>query len=66
MAGAMSAAEDSCRGLRDRAILAALMYHGLRREEFSQLQLTDLRMLGKDGKIHWPPSHRLAKARLQD
>lgn len=66
---------DSCKGLRDRAILAVLLYHGLRREECAQLQLSDLqerrgikhlRVLGKGGKIRWIPLHPVAAARLHD
>ncbi|MEB8059305.1 tyrosine-type recombinase/integrase [Pseudomonas fulva] len=64
---------DTCQGLRDQAILAVLLYHGLRREECAQLQLSDLqerrgikhlRVLGKGGKTRWLPLHPVAAARL--
>lgn len=34
--------DTSLKGLRDRAILAVLLYHGLRREEAAQLQVNHL------------------------
>ncbi|WP_055137520.1 tyrosine-type recombinase/integrase [Pseudomonas corrugata] len=61
------------KGRRDQAILAVLLYHGLRREECAQLQLGDLqerrgikhlRVLGKGGKIRYLPLHPKAAARL--
>ncbi|RMT13999.1 Orf28, partial [Pseudomonas amygdali pv. lachrymans] len=33
---------ETLKGLRDRAILAVLLYHGLRREEAAQLKTGDL------------------------
>ena len=33
---------DTLKGLRDRAILATLLYHGLRREELSRLRVRDI------------------------
>ncbi|MGX0957694.1 site-specific recombinase XerD [Pseudomonas viridiflava] len=34
--------DTTLKGQRDRAILAVLLYHGLRREEASQLQVSDI------------------------
>lgn len=56
--------EDTLKGLRDRAILAVLLYHGLRREELCRLRVCDLqqregvlhlRIDGKGGKIRFVP-----------
>lgn len=64
---------DSLKGLRDRAILAVLLYHGLRREECAQLQLNDLqerrgikhlRIWGKGGKLRFLPLHPVAADRI--
>lgn len=60
-------------GLRDRALLAVLLYHGLRREEAAGLQVTDLqdrrgirhlRILGKGNKVRYVPLHPVAAERL--
>lgn len=57
-------AADTLQGKRDRAILATLLYHGLRREEVCRLRLRDLhqregvphfRVHGKGGKIRYVP-----------
>lgn len=59
--------------LRGRAILALLLYHGLRREEATQLLLHHLMerrgikhlvILGKDDKIRYQPLHLMAMDRL--
>ncbi|UMZ12928.1 tyrosine-type recombinase/integrase [Pseudomonas sp. MPFS] len=64
---------DSVKGVRDRAILAVLLYHGLRREECAQLQLNDLqerrgikhlRIKGKGGKLRFLPLHPVASERI--
>lgn len=64
---------DTLKGLRDQAILAVLLYHGLRREEASRLQVNDLherrglkhlRVHGKGGKLRYLPLHPVAAARL--
>jgi integrase len=34
--------EKSLKGLRDRALLATLLYHGLRREELCRLRIKDI------------------------
>jgi len=55
--------------MRDRAILATLLYHGLRRAELCALHLVDLqerhgvrslRVHGKGGKIRYVPLHPAA------
>lgn len=57
---------NSDKGVRDRAVLAVLLYHGLRRQEVAQLRLDDLlmrdgyehlRVLGKGGKQRYIPLH---------
>ncbi len=56
--------EHTLKGQRDRAILATLLYHGLRREELCKLRVRDLqqregilhlRIEGKGGKIRFVP-----------
>ncbi len=63
----------SIKGQRDRAILAVLLYHGLRREEAARLQVDDLqqrrglqhlRIHGKGGKLRYVPLHPVAAERL--
>ncbi|AWZ83906.1 tyrosine-type recombinase/integrase [Pseudomonas aeruginosa] len=60
-------------GLRDRAILAVLLYHGLRREEAARLTIQDmqerrgikhLRVHGKGGKLRYLPMHPIALERI--
>src|SRR6516225_6997776 len=55
---------DTLKGVRDRAILATLLYHGIRREELSGLRVKDLhsrggvmhiRVKGKRSKIRFIP-----------
>ena len=67
--------EKTLKGKRDRAILATLLYHGLRREELCRLQVKDcsqrrglmhLRVQGKGGKIRFLPVHPRALMRIQD
>lgn len=57
---------DTLKGIRDRAILATLLYHGLRREELCRLLVKDLqlregvlhfRVQGKRDKIRYVPVH---------
>ncbi|RMO22768.1 Tyrosine recombinase XerC, partial [Pseudomonas syringae pv. pisi] len=64
---------ESLQGLRDRAMLAVLLYHGLRREELCLLQTVDLherrgvkhlRIHGKGGKIRYLPLHPVAAERI--
>jgi len=61
------------KGQRDRAILAVLLYHGLRREEAARLLVEDiqerrgikhLRIHGKGGKIRYLPLHPVAAERI--
>jgi site-specific recombinase XerD len=67
-ARALLAAPDAgtCKGLRDRAILSVLLYHGLRREELCRLKVRDiharrgvlhLRVHGKGNKTRYLPLH---------
>jgi integrase/recombinase XerD len=57
---------DTLKGVRDRAILAALLYHGIRREELCRLCVRDIetregvkhfRIQGKGDKIRYIPVH---------
>ncbi|MCH5633815.1 tyrosine-type recombinase/integrase [Pseudomonas syringae pv. syringae] len=61
------------KGIRDRAILAVLLYHGLRREEAAQLMTGDLQdrrgikhlqVRGKGGKTRYLPLHPVAAERI--
>jgi len=61
------------KGLRDRAILAVLLYHGLRREEAAQLMTGDLQdrrgikhlqVRGKGGKTRYLPLHPVAAEKI--
>lgn len=63
------------KGLRDRAILAVLLYHGLRREEAAQLGVGDmlerrgikhLLVHGKGGKVRYLPLHPVAADRIHN
>jgi integrase/recombinase XerD len=61
---------DSLQGKRDRAILAALLYHALRRDELCKLTVKDfkherrgvphLKISGKGGKTRYVPLHPAA------
>lgn len=58
---------ETLKGKRDRAILSALLYHGIRREELARLKVKDynqmrrgvahLRIQGKGGKMRFIPTH---------
>jgi len=59
-------APDTLKGVRDRAILATLFYHGISRDELCLLRLRDiqsrqgvmhLRIDGKGDKIRFVPVH---------
>ncbi len=67
--------EDTLKGKRDRAILAVLFFHGLRREELCKLRVKDveerhgvkhLRVHGKGGKTRFVPAHAAALGRIAD
>ncbi len=68
--------EKSLKGLRDRAILATLLYHALRREELCRLTVGDfrherrgvlhLRVCGKGEKKRYVPLHGVAKDLIED
>jgi site-specific recombinase XerD len=64
---------ETVKGLRDRALLAVLLYHGLRREEAARLTMSDLgerrgikhlRVHGKGKKIRFLPLHPVAAERI--
>ena len=64
---------ETVKGVRDRAILAVLLYHGLRREEAARLTMSDLverrgikhlRVHGKGKKIRFLPLHPVAAERI--
>ena len=63
------------KGKRDRAILAVLFFHGLRREELCKLRVKDveqrhgvmhLRVHGKGGKLRFVPAHPAALGRISE
>ena len=67
---------ESLKGKRDRAILATLLYHALRREELCKLLIKDfkherrgvvhLKVSGKGGKTRYIPLHPAADGLIQD
>ena len=61
--------EDTLKGIRDRALLAILLYHGLRREELCKLKIKDIEtrqgiphlcVKGKRDRIRYVPIHPAA------
>jgi integrase/recombinase XerD len=66
----------SVKGKRDRAILATLLYHALRRDELCQLKVKDfrherrgvahLKVTGKGGKTRYVPLHPAASGLIVD
>jgi integrase/recombinase XerD len=66
----------SLKGKRDRAILATLLYHALRRDELCQLKVRDfrherrgvahLKISGKGGKLRYVPLHPAASGLIVD
>jgi len=66
---------STLQGLRDRAMLATLLYHGLRRAELCALRLVDLQdrrgvrhlqIHGKGSKIRYVPLHPFAAGAIAD
>ena len=66
---------DTLKGVRDRAILATLLYHGIRREELCGLRVKDMqsrqgvmhfRIKGKRDKIRFVPVHALAQRLIEE
>src|SRR6202163_1992180 len=66
---------DTLKGVRDRAILATLLYHGIRREELCLLRVKDLhsrqgvmhfRVKGKRAKIRFVPVNAAAQRTIED
>lgn len=66
--------ETTLKGIRDRAVLATLLYHGLRREELCKLNVGDLhlregvlhlRVDGKGGKTRFLPVAAEAARRIE-
>jgi integrase/recombinase XerD len=68
--------ESSLKGKRDRAMLATLLYHALRRDELCRLKLKDfkherrgvahLKVSGKGGKTRYVPLHPAASGLIVD
>lgn len=67
--------EHTRNGKRDRAILATLLYHGLRREEVWALRVRDIqsrqgvthfRIRGKRDKIRFVPVHTMAQRLIEE
>jgi integrase/recombinase XerD len=67
--------EDTLKGVRDRAILATLLYHGIRREELCSLKIRDIqsrqgvmhfRIKGKRDKIRFIPVHAMAQRLIEE
>lgn len=68
-------AADTLKGVRDRAILATLLYHGIRREELCGLRVKDLhsrqgvmhfRIKGKRAKIRFVPVNAGAQRMIEE
>jgi site-specific recombinase XerD len=67
---------DSLKGKRDRALLATLLYHALRRDELCRLKVKDykqerrgvphLKVSGKGGKTRYVPLHPAASRLILD
>jgi integrase/recombinase XerD len=66
---------DTLKGVRDRAILATLLYHGIRREELCGLRVRDMqsrqgvmhfRIKGKRDKIRFVPTHPMAQRLIEE
>jgi len=68
-------APDTLKGVRDKAILATLLYHGIRREELCLLRLRDMqsrqgvmhfRIKGKRDKIRFVPVHPMVQRLIEE
>ena len=66
---------DTLKGVRDRAILATLLYHGMRREELCRLRVRDLhsrqgvmhfRIRGKRDKVRFIPVNPAAQRTIEE
>ena len=66
---------NTLKGVRDRAMLATLLYHGIRREELCLLRLKDMqsrqgvmhfRIKGKRDKIRFVPIHPLVSRLIEE
>ena len=66
---------DTLKGIRDRAILATMLYHGMRREELCGLRVKDMqsrqgvmhfRVKRKCGKIRFVPVHAMAQRLIEE
>jgi integrase/recombinase XerD len=66
---------NTLKGIRDRAILATLLYHGIRREELCLLRIRDMqsrqgvmhfRIHGKRSKIRFVPVHPMAQRLIEE
>jgi site-specific recombinase XerD len=67
--------KDTLKGIRDKAILATLLYHGIRREELCGLRIKDMqsrqgvvhfRIKGKRDKIRFVPVHPAAQRLIEE
>ena len=67
--------ENTLKGVRDRAILTTLLYHGIRREELCLLRVRDMqsregvmhfRVKGKRDKIRFVPVHLKAQRLIKE
>src|SRR5215469_4577834 len=67
--------EDTLKGVRDRAILATLLYHGICREDLCSLKIRDIqsrqgvmhfRVHGKRDKIRFIPVHAMAQRLIEE
>jgi site-specific recombinase XerD len=67
--------EKTLKGVRDRAILATLLYHGIRREELCNLRVKDIqsrqgvvhfRVKGKRDKTRFVPVHAMSQRLIEE
>jgi integrase/recombinase XerD len=67
--------DNTLKGVRDRAILATLLYHGIRREELCSLRIKDMqnrqvvlhfRVKGKRDKVRFVPVQMLAQRLIEE